>query len=76
MSNTPLQDALDNIPKNELRVDVEANKQLGSKVDAGVAVTLEREKQLANGSRAIGVTAGASTSKGGYLAGFWRRMWK
>jgi hypothetical protein len=76
MSDTPLRDAVDKIPKNELRLDAEADKLPGHKVDAGVSITLEREKELANGSRAIGVTAGASTSKGGYVAAFFRRVWK
>lgn len=76
MSDHPLQDAVDAIPHNQLEVRGEATKTLGSKVDAELSLTLEREKELQNGSRAIGVTAGASTSKGGFVAAFFRRVWK
>lgn len=76
MSDHPIQDAIDNIPKNQLEIRGEAEKLPGQKVDADVSVTLEREKELADGSRAIGVTAGVSTTRGGYVGAFFRRIWR
>jgi hypothetical protein len=76
MSDRPLHDAIANIPKNQLEIEADAEKRPGAKVDAGIALTLERERELQNGTRAIGVTAGASTTRGGYVAAFFRRIWR
>lgn len=68
MSDTPLADAVHDIPKNTLLVEGEATSQ----GDASGQISLEREK----GSIAGGVVAGASKKKGWFTGFFFRKEWK
>lgn len=68
MSDTPIADAVRDLPKNELLIEGEASKEGG----AGAHVQLEREK---NG-KAIGVEAGINQKKGWSVGGFFKWVWK
>ena len=68
MSDTPLGDAVKDIPKNALVVEGEGT----SKGDASGQITLEREK----GSVSGGVLAGASKKKGWFAGFFFHKEWK
>lgn len=73
MKDTPIGDAVRDIPKNELLVKGGASSAGG----ANVNVTIEHEKQLENGDLiAGGAIAGIEQNKGWSVAGFFRWMWK
>jgi hypothetical protein len=68
MSDTPLRDALDNIPKNELLIQGEVTKDTG----AAASLTLEREKDGLSG----GVVATISQKKGWGIGAFFKKVWR
>lgn len=68
MSDTPIADALRDIPKNQARVEGAVSQEAGGEVRGSI----EREK---NG-KAFGVEAGFSQKKGGRVAGFFSWMFK
>ncbi len=72
MTDTPLADALRDVPKNELLIQAGATQAEG----AAASVTLEREKELKNGSISGGLVAGASQRRGWGIGAFIKRVWR
>lgn len=68
MSDTPLADALKNIPQNELNIDGGIGKTDG----AGLHGSLERDL----GNTSFGIEGGVTQRKGWSIAGFFKKVWK
>lgn len=68
MSDTPLKDAIANIPVNTLNVEGGVTEDKGAEIAGSVSRTI--------GDNSFGVGGGISQKKGWGVAGFWKRVWK
>lgn len=68
MSDTPIQDALEDLAKNELLVQGEVTKDKGG----SASISLEREKNGLSG----GVVGSISQKKGWGIGAFLKKVWR
>jgi len=72
MTDTPLQDAIDKIPTNELLIEGGRTEAEGARAEGSISRNLNRE----NGTLSFGADASVSQNKGWGIVGFIKRIWK